>query len=80
MPRYFFHSQDGATQLDKEGSVLPDLATAKAEAVKILGELLRHDPDLVLEGDGFRIIIQDDKGLTLYVVETSGLSAPAAGL
>lgn len=77
MPRFFFHSEDGQCFRDQEGTVLPDLAAAKRDGVKILGELMLHDPDLFLATESFRIIIQDDRGLTLYVVEMSGLAGPA---
>jgi hypothetical protein len=78
MPRFFFHSEDGHRFQDKEGTVLLDLATAKRDGVKILGELMLHDPDLFLATERFRIIIQDDTGLTLYVVEMSGMASSAA--
>jgi hypothetical protein len=61
------------------GTVLPNLAAARREGVKILGELILHDPDLFLKTETFRIIIQDENHLTLYVVDMSGLAAPAAG-
>ena len=41
MPRYFFHVHDGASSLDQEGTELPDIYTAQAEAIRTSGEILR---------------------------------------
>ncbi len=42
MPRYFFDYRDGEQlATDSEGTELPDLGTAQAEAVQTLAELAR---------------------------------------
>lgn len=44
MPRYFFHLIELATDdvdIDADGVVLPDADAARAEAVKVAGEMLR---------------------------------------
>lgn len=79
MPRYFFHSEDGDFYRDERGTVLADLASARREGVKILGELILLDPELFLKTEAFRVIIQDERHLTLYVLDMSGVAAPAAG-
>lgn len=45
MPRYFFHVQDGHDYPDLEGTELPDLAAARAEAVQFAGSLLADQPE-----------------------------------
>ena len=40
LPRYFFNMSDGADLPDDEGIVLPDLTTARTQAIKTAGELL----------------------------------------
>lgn len=79
MPRYFFNSEDGECYRDKAGTLLRDLASARREGVKILGELILHDPDLFLKTETFKVIIKDEHHLTLYVLDMGGLAAPAAG-
>ena len=41
MPRYFFHVTDGSSVRDDEGTELPDIYTAQAEAIRMSGEILR---------------------------------------
>jgi hypothetical protein len=39
--RYHFHVVDGSAQVDEEGTELADVNAAKAEAVRLAGEVLR---------------------------------------
>jgi hypothetical protein len=41
MQRYYFNIKDGKAFPDEEGTLLADLDAAKAEAVKLSGEVLR---------------------------------------
>lgn len=41
MARYFFHIHDGTSMVDDTGTELPDIATARAEAIRMAGEILR---------------------------------------
>jgi hypothetical protein len=41
MPRYFFHLDDGELSRDQDGSECADLDSARAEAVKLSGALLK---------------------------------------
>ena len=41
MPRYFFHIIDGEEIIDEEGTVLPGMDEARAEAIVLSGEMLR---------------------------------------
>ena len=40
MPRYFFHIRDNIDFLDNDGTVLPDAAAARAQAVATAGAML----------------------------------------
>jgi hypothetical protein len=43
MPRFFLHIQDGDRRIeDPDGSELPDLEAARAEAVSAARDFLRH--------------------------------------
>jgi hypothetical protein len=42
MPRYYFHIEDDRTEIDRVGVELPDLKTARDEAVSAAGQILRN--------------------------------------
>jgi hypothetical protein len=48
MPRYFFHTIDGETITDDEGTVLAGLDEARAQAIVFSGEMLRGSRGQVL--------------------------------
>ena len=42
MPRYFFHVDHHESEPDGEGSELPDIQTARAQAVRLCGEMIQE--------------------------------------
>jgi hypothetical protein len=69
VPRFYFHIIDGETVItDPDGSELPDLATAHAEALQSARHLLadRIRAGEVLDGQKFEI--RDDEGTLLATV------------
>jgi hypothetical protein len=50
MPHYFFHVRDGGTTIDSEGVELPDQISAREEAIRTCGEMLREMPASVWSG------------------------------
>ena len=69
MPLYYFHVRDGAVLLeDKDGTVLPDLEAAQAEARasarEIAADCLRANQAI----DGRKIEIVDEAGTLLGTV------------
>ena len=68
MPMYYFHIRDGSTlEVDPDGTELPDIRAAHAEALNVAHELLRELPDLqkaVLE-------IADENGQTILTMPLS---------
>ena len=77
MARYFFHTENGDRHTDEDGLELPDLAAVKREAIRTLGDMLRSRDDRFWESNSFRLIVTDDRGLILYVLDVSGVEAPA---
>jgi hypothetical protein len=77
MPRFFFNSEDGEAFRDKTGMEFPDFASARREGVRMFGELILSDPDLLLKTQSFKVFIQDESRLTLYVLDMSGFGSPA---
>lgn len=77
MPRFFFHVHDGTTMLDDEGTVLPNVDTARKMAVTFAGELLRDLRRDVEDGEDWKVDVADEHGLILFTVMLSALDAPA---
>jgi hypothetical protein len=72
MPRFFFHVVDGYESLDTEGTDLPDLATARNEAVTMSGQILRDGGGETLwAGTPWRLWVTDDTGATLFTLRFS---------
>ena len=63
---------------DEEGTVLPSDDAARLEAVRVLGELLREQPELFWAHECFRVTVTDDDGLTLFVLDLGVVTAAAA--
>ena len=79
MPRYFFHTQDGRRLEDAEGSELADERTARNEAVCVLGQMVREDPDGFWASGTFRLTVTDAAGHTRVALELNATVPPAAG-
>ena len=79
MQRYFFHTEDGALFRDEEGTMLADNEAARIEAARVLGQLLNERPGEIWRDDQMRIIVTDDRGATLFLLDLSALRSPAAG-
>jgi hypothetical protein len=62
---------------DGEGVELRDHRAAQAEAIKTLGQLLMDEPDHVLRDQGMKLIVTDEAGLILFVLDVSAVTAPA---
>ena len=77
MARYFFHSEDGEFVRDEEGTELRDIAAARVEAVKVAAEILHERPDELWEHQAWRLIVTDDRDLTLFTIEVSAQPSAA---
>jgi hypothetical protein len=68
--RCFFHLVNGHEAImDDIGIEVPDLETAKAQALKAIGELRQEDDGASDEWDGWRLDIVCPEGNTLYSVD-----------
>jgi hypothetical protein len=76
MPRYFFTTSNGHCIPDEDGSELPDLITARLEAIKLVGELLQNFPDRFWETGVFRLTVADAERVTLFTVEVTAQDPP----
>jgi hypothetical protein len=69
MPMYYFHIRDGSTfEIDPDGTELPDISAAHAEALKVAHELLREVADL---GQKAVLEIADEHGRTVLTMPLS---------
>ena len=71
--RYFFNLAGAVYDPDVEGVELPDIVSARLEAVRFsAGELLNR-PEIIWKGEEFRVEVTDDKQLVLFTVITLGV-------
>ena len=77
MPRFYFHTEDGQLLRDEEGTDLVDVHAARNEAVAILAELLKEDPEEFWKDRSFKLTVTDDDGLTLYILDLSAVASAA---
>ena len=78
MPRYFFTTADGTREQDIDGTELPNVATARVEAIKFAGEVLSDHPEMIWDGEDFRVEVSDERGLVLFTVVTMAMNGSAA--
>ncbi|TPG13622.1 DUF6894 family protein [Sphingomonas oligophenolica] len=77
MPRYYFSIENHISDVDREGSVLPDAHAARIAAVKFLAESLRDDPDLVWDSHQLQVKVEDERHQPILTV-TVAASGPIA--
>ena len=68
MPLYFFHRRNAGTSKDEIGTDLPNLASARREAVLFAAETLRDRPEWAWTDDGLCIEVADAHGKSLLTV------------
>lgn len=66
MPRYYFDIKDGEDLTDDEGSVLPDLAAARLEAVRYSAEVLKEMPDRFWNAELWTMTVLDARRKPLF--------------
>ena len=66
MPRYYFNVHDGKSFFDAEGTELPNLDTAKREAIAYSAKLLADNVVQFRDGEPWAIDVTDESGLVLF--------------
>lgn len=77
MPRFHFHVHDGCSLLDTEGTELADPQAARLEAIRIAGDILKHDAHRIALGEDWRIEVTDETGLILFQMTFLVIESPA---
>jgi hypothetical protein len=69
--RYFFHVQDGRSIPDLEGTELDGLDSARVEAVRLSGEMLRDGAREFWEGATWYMEVHDEADHHLFTLTFS---------
>ncbi|MDB5451699.1 MAG: hypothetical protein JWO33_277 [Caulobacteraceae bacterium] len=77
MSRYFFHLDGHESVIDDEGLELPDHQHAKMQALHTMGEMLRFERPNFWDTRQLKMIVTDQSGLILFVLDLSAIEAPA---
>lgn len=77
MPRYFFHVDNGVIARDEEGMDLPDHRAARLQSVQMLGEMLQDHAEEFWDDHSLKLIATNASGLIFFVLDLSGIEAPA---
>lgn len=70
MPRYFFHVMDAKVTIDGEGTVLPNVHSARQEAIRTAGAILADGEasgGLMAECP-WNMTVVDDEGRTVFTL------------
>jgi len=72
MPRYFFHIDDGQMLADADGTDLPDLQSARGEAVSVAGAILKDMNGAFWDQtSAWRMHVTDEAGGLLFTLRFS---------
>jgi hypothetical protein len=77
MAHFFFHTEDGRAIADDEGLDLATLDDARIEAVRVLGDILRENPQELLSTGALRLTVTDGSGLVYFALDLSATDAAA---
>ncbi len=71
MPLYFFDIHDGLFDPDPEGTELPDIYAAQAEAIRASGEMLRDLGAKFWNGTEWKMVVKDETSRPLFTLRFS---------
>lgn len=73
MPLYYFDVNDGTREPDLTGSEFASLDTARTQAIRYAGELLRDNADAIWDGNGLRVEVSDERRTPIFAIVTSAI-------
>ena len=77
MPRYHFNVYDGHAEMDVDGTELPDIDAARADALRLAGAIIADAGARADLGEEWRVEVTDDTGLMLFRMDFVVADAPA---
>jgi len=80
MARYFFSSQNGACHDDDQGTELLNHGAARVRAIKYAGDVKSDEPQVLWDGNDFKVEVSDESGARLFTVVCHAINEPASGL
>ena len=78
MPRYYFNVTKDGQLPDAVGVEMSDIAKAREEAVRLLGEDLKENPKDFWNDEEWEIAVSDPTGLILFTMHCTAMDSPAA--
>ncbi len=78
MPRFHFNVFDGITSIDQDGTELPDIHSARQEALILAGAIIEDSAKRSALGEEWRLEVTDDAGLMLLRLDFTIIESPAA--
>jgi hypothetical protein len=78
VPRYFFNIKKDNHPPDTVGLELSDVAEARQEAVRLLGEDLKDHPNEFWNDEEWQIAVSDPSGLILFTLHCAAMDSSAA--
>ena len=79
MPRYFFDLAEHKTAPDQFGTELADDDAARADAINLITDYVRHHPELITDGDEVSVIVRKAESHVFTVRWRSHLTVAMTG-
>jgi hypothetical protein len=76
VPVYHFNVRDGSDIPDPDGTDLPNLRSARVEAVKLAGQVLLDDPEKFWDGPEWGVEVTNAVGGILFRLDFTATDAP----
>lgn len=76
MPVFHFNIHDGEILPDPTGHELPDIASAKRQAIGMSGQMIRELGEEFWKGEEWQLEVTDDRGLVLFTLAFFATIAP----
>lgn len=76
MPLFHFNVLDGVSDIDTEGTVLPDVDAAWREARILAGDLIKDAREWDRLGEEWRIEVTDHAGTILFRIDVAAMRSP----
>lgn len=76
MPLYFFNVYDGYSTIDMEGTELHDWRSARREAIRLTGHILRDEAGRLMPDKEWKMEVTDAAGSILFKLDFSFTDTP----
>ena len=77
MRTYTIDIDDGRGPDEPYALELPDLQAARMEAARLLGEMVRQEPENFWQAMNWQVLVKDETGLLLFELHALAVEAPA---